>query len=617
MAKQQMLQMIPSKQSAVVYDNFSYPLDRNKEKNALDEQHPALLGHYHNLEKIGHGAQATMLKALDKADHPVAIKLFEYQKASEWKEFELFEREISVLKDLDIHGVPKYIETIKADNCIYLVEEYIDALSLEKQLNKGRIFSVDECVVILKNIAKILQLLGNRIPPIVHRDIKPANILADKQLNVYLVDFGVVANTVQTISMTFAGTAGYVAPEQLYGKTTPASDIFSLGATMLHLVTRVAPCDMKLKGFLPDFDKYIPSSVPGWFGDLIIKMMSPDPESRPQNGDALVKLIEAGQARYLKESEVKTRSHAEPADTHNLMVSADAAKEQSVEKQADEQKDPTPAKIDTFFVVYVVVLCVMISGVVIFQSLSDNNSRRESSIPDFSSEDSSKDYSSFGFIPELEFMDGVADYNKRNYTSALRHFKTAATKGYKDAQYKLGQMYAEGEGVEKNYDEALNWYKKAAEQGDPDAQYSLGCLYSHPEKYGKDPLREDILGWDISVLDDDDAFRNYDEAVKWYEKAAWQGHVMAQYTLGNMYAKGEGVKKDLATAARWFTSAANQGNADAQYALGVMYLNGDGVTRDEAYALDWIKKAAESGHADANSLLQSRQFPKEKGSAEN
>ena len=570
MAKQQMLQMIPSKQSAVVYDNFSYPLDRNKEKNALDEQHPALLGHYHNLEKIGHGAQATMLKALDKADHPVAIKLFEYQKASEWKEFELFEREISVLKDLDIHGVPKYIETIKADNCIYLVEEYIDALSLEKQLNKGRIFSADECVVILKNIAKILQLLGNRIPPIVHRDIKPANILADKQLNVYLVDFGVVANTVQTISMTFAGTAGYVAPEQLYGKTTPASDIFSLGATMLHLLTRVAPCDMKLKGFLPDFDKYIPSSVPGWFGDLIIKMMSPDPESRPQNGDALVKLIEAGQARYLKESEVKTRSHAEPADTHNLMVSADAAKEQSVEKQADEQKDPTPAKIDSptlFEVVCVVVLCVMISGVVIFQSLSENNSRRESSIPDFSSEDGSEDssedssmnYKFYDFAPEYEFMSGVADYNKRNYTSALEHFRIAAINGHKGAQYKLGQMYAEGDGVEKNYDDALYWYKKAAERGDDDAQYALG----------------------------------------------------------NMYAKGEGVKKDLATAAMWFDKAANQGNADAQYALGVMYLNGDGVTRDEAYALDWIKKAAESGHVDANLLLQSWQFPKEEGSAEN
>ena len=570
MAKQQMLQMIPSKQSAVVYDNFSYPLDRNKEKNALDEQHPALLGHYHNLEKIGHGAQATMLKALDKADHPVAIKLFEYQKASEWKEFELFEREISVLKDLDIHGVPKYIETIKADNCIYLVEEYIDALSLEKQLNKGRIFSVDECVFILKNIAKILQLLGNRIPPIVHRDIKPANILADEQLNVYLVDFGVVANTVQTISMTFAGTAGYVAPEQLYGKTTPASDIFSLGATMLHLVTRVAPCDMKLKGFLPDFDKYIPSSVPGWFSDLIIKMMSPDPESRPQNGDALVKLIEAGQARYLKESEVKTRSHAEPADTHNLMVSADAAKEQSVEKQADEQEDPTPAKIDSptlFEVVCVVVLCVMISGVVIFQSLSENNSRRESSIPDFSSEDGSEDssedssmnYKFYDFAPEYEFMSGVADYNKRNYTSALEHFRIAAINGHKGAQYKLGQMYAEGDGVVKNYDDALYWYKKAAERGDLDAQYALG----------------------------------------------------------NMYAKGEGVKKDLAAAARWFTSAANQGNADAQYTLGVMYLNGDGVTRDEAYALDWIKKAAESGHVDANLLLQSWQFPKEEGSAEN
>ncbi len=607
MAKQQLLQIVPSEQSAVVYGNLSYSSKRSG--NELDAQHPALLGHYHDLEKIGHGAQATMLKALDNNGTPVAIKIFEYQKANEWKEFELFEREISVLKDLDIDGVPKYIETIKTNRIIYLVEEYIDALSLEKQLNKGRIFSLDDCLIILRNTAKILQSLANRIPPIVHRDIKPANILADEQLNIYLVDFGVVANTVQTVSMTFAGTAGYVAPEQLYGKTTPASDIFSLGATMLHLVTRVAPCDMKLKGFLPDFDKYIPSSVPGWFSDLIMKMMSPDPESRPQNGDALVKLIEAGQARYLKESEAKKNSYTKPAYTQNLTASAEFTEKQPIEKRADTQEQSAPAgvkadKPERYWTIVPVIipLCfAFLLILIIMLDKSDKNSHREVSIPT----DSSMDYSSmdakndslfgFGFIPEVEFMSGVADYSKGDYTSALKHLKTAASFGYKDAQYKLGQMYAEGDGVEKNYDEALNWYKKAAEQGELDAQYALGCLYSNPEEYGKDPLAVDII-WGNGE------FRHYDEAVKWYKKAAESGHLKAQYRLGYMYSVGEGVSQDFYESGKWYKKAAEQGDSEAQYSLGLLYLYG-GVEKYRSEAVIWLQKAAKQGHLDAQYQL--------------
>ena len=143
-----------------------------------------VLQHYHHLQKIGHGAQGTMLKALDDTDHPVAIKVFDFGTVREWKDVELFKREIDVLKNLNIDGVPRYIETIKTDKVIYLVEEYIDAQSIEKQMKNGRNFTVDECTTILERTAKILTKLGAHTPPIVHRDIKPANLLVDNDLNV-------------------------------------------------------------------------------------------------------------------------------------------------------------------------------------------------------------------------------------------------------------------------------------------------------------------------------------------------------------------------------------------------------------------------------------------------
>lgn len=259
--------------------------------NAVEEKHSALLAQYHEISRIGKGSQATMLKALDADNHPVAIKVFNISDMEEWKDQELFEREIEILKKIHLDGVPKYIETIRADPYIYLIEEYIEAESLEKQIADGRKFTIDESITIFERTAEILCALGNYTPPVIHRDIKPSNLLVDDHLHVWLVDFGVVADNSKTFSMTFAGTAGYVAPELLYGKASAASDIFSLGATMLHLITGISPCDMRLKGIQPDFDHYLTASVPEWLKMLIVRMMATNPEERPQTGTELLELI--------------------------------------------------------------------------------------------------------------------------------------------------------------------------------------------------------------------------------------------------------------------------------------------------------------------------------------
>lgn len=84
---------------------------------------------------------------------------------------------------------------------------------------------------------------------------------------------------------------------------------------------------------------------------------------------------------------------------------------------------------------------------------------------------------------------------------------------------------------------------------------------------------------------------------------AEQGDAKAQCSLGDRYAKGEGVAKDEAEAAKWFTKAAEQGIAEAQYNLSIMYAKGEGVAKDEAESLKWETKAAEQGYAAAQSGL--------------
>ena len=91
-------------------------------------------------------------------------------------------------------------------------------------------------------------------------------------------------------------------------------------------------------------------------------------------------------------------------------------------------------------------------------------------------------------------------------TSVLR---TKAEQGDKDAQLKLGVMYAEGEIVSKDIVEAVKWFRKAAEQGDADAQFKLGSVYYAGEGVPKDPV----------------------EAVKWLREAAEQGDAGAHSSL--------------------------------------------------------------------------------------
>ena len=87
--------------------------------------------------------------------------------------------------------------------------------------------------------------------------------------------------------------------------------------------------------------------------------------------------------------------------------------------------------------------------------------------------------------------------------------------------------------------------------------------------------------------------------MHWYRKAAAQGQADAQYNLGGMYAKGEGVPQDHAQAMDWYRKAAEQGYAAAQFNLGVMYDNASGVPQDFVQAHKWFSLAAAQGEADA------------------
>ena len=144
---------------------------------------------------------------------------------------------------------------------------------------------------------------------------------------------------------------------------------------------------------------------------------------------------------------------------------------------------------------------------------------------------------------------------ENNDTKIINLLTNEANQGDKNAQYKLGNYYDSGLKIEQNYDEAFKWYKKAAEQGHIDAQYNLGIYYKN--------------GYGIE--------QNYDEAFKWLEKATEQGHIDAQseleetqYYLGLYYEQ----KGNYLEAFKWFEKIAEKGHRNAQYHLGLLYFVG-------------------------------------------
>jgi TPR repeat protein len=141
------------------------------------------------------------------------------------------------------------------------------------------------------------------------------------------------------------------------------------------------------------------------------------------------------------------------------------------------------------------------------------------------------------------FEDADAAYNKGDYATVLRLMRplAEAEQGLADAQFNLGIMYANGQGVPQDYAAAMTWYRKAAEQGHGGAQNNLVNMYAKGQGVPQD----------------------YGAAVSWYRKAADQGDALAQFNLGLMYANGWGVPQDYVQAHMWWNLAADQGNAVA------------------------------------------------------
>ena len=155
--------------------------------------------------------------------------------------------------------------------------------------------------------------------------------------------------------------------------------------------------------------------------------------------------------------------------------------------------------------------------------------------------------------------------------------RTAALRGDPTAAYEIGLRFAEGKGVAPNYDEAAKWYDRAAQAGVVPAIFRLATLYEKG----------------LSVTKDVDIARRY------YLQAAERGNAKAMHNLAVLDADGGGKGANYKNASQWFRKAADRGVADSQFNLGILYARGIGVEQNLAESFKWFSLAAAQGDADS------------------
>ena len=205
---------------------------------------------YQLQQKLGERpARQTWLARDIKTNSSVVIKFLAFGGQMQWNDLKLFEREAQILRELDHPCIPQYRDYFRIDEdtlWFAIVEQRIPGESLQNLLDKGKRFSESEVKNIALELLEILSYLHQLNPPILHRDIKPSNIILGEDKKIYLIDFGSIQDKAATqgASFTIVGTYGYTPIEQFGGRAVAASDLYALGATLIHLLTRTPPADL-------------------------------------------------------------------------------------------------------------------------------------------------------------------------------------------------------------------------------------------------------------------------------------------------------------------------------------------------------------------------------------
>jgi outer membrane protein assembly factor BamB/tRNA A-37 threonylcarbamoyl transferase component Bud32 len=220
-----------------------------------------------------------------------------------------FEREANILATLEHPNIPRIFDYFTQNDRSYLILEFVEGKDLESLLNDSQGFFPEEQVIRWAvELCDVLNFLhGHQPEPIIFRDMKPSNVMISNHDHVMLVDFGIAKTFQAGTRGTMIGTEGYSPPEQYKGEANPLSDIYALGATLHHVLTRRDP---RLEAPFSFAERPIRNSNPSItleFETIINTALQYNPANRFQSIKEMKEaLIAAGRKTGFFQSEMKS-----------------------------------------------------------------------------------------------------------------------------------------------------------------------------------------------------------------------------------------------------------------------------------------------------------------------
>jgi len=266
----------------------------------------AVYGDFELIEHLGSGASGEVwtAKQLDM-ERIVALKILLPSLATNSNFIERFKEEVRHSAKLAHPNIVTAYHSGSDKGIYYLAITYVDGKTLAEDIKSGKIYSESDALKIIRCIAQALDYAWNEFN-IIHRDIKPENIMIDNKGKAMLLDLGIAKSTVEesglTLTGTIIGTPYYMSPEQAVGdkKIDFKTDIYSLGATLYHMLTGTVPYQAEsamaimMKHLNDEFvlprthNPSLSKSVEA----VIKKMMAKDKDARYQNWPALIEDVD-------------------------------------------------------------------------------------------------------------------------------------------------------------------------------------------------------------------------------------------------------------------------------------------------------------------------------------
>jgi serine/threonine-protein kinase len=271
-------------------------------------------GGYRVLRLISQSVHGRVYLAVNGQGQRVALKELLFALVPGAEQLDAFEREAAVLRSLSHPAIPRFLASFQEGSGVgtrlYLAQEFLEGESLLQRIERQRLDEA-EAWTLAEGVLETLQALHQRTPALIHRDVKPANLILRPDGRVALVDFGAARHLARDVThgSTLVGTFGYMPPEQLGGTVEPSSDLYALGATLVHALTGRMPADLLDEGLALSFEQHVQGSTP--LKAFLRRLLAPKRSERFASAAEALAALRAARTRL--DAAAAPRAGTEPA----------------------------------------------------------------------------------------------------------------------------------------------------------------------------------------------------------------------------------------------------------------------------------------------------------------